>query len=125
MAINKKGSDKVLGVYWFAILIIISVGIFAIVYSFQVPYDIRSVETIILSENVAECISPLGILDSEIFSLGNIGSGFDYNSVVGVNSEELKKGVDYSRDNFVNNRKCNCGDSCEVYSNLITWKKSL
>ena len=63
---NKIGADKILSVYWFAILFIIAAGILAMVYVFyNSPFDVRQIEAEILSSRVAECISHQGILDSK------------------------------------------------------------
>jgi len=54
--INKKG-DKLLSVYWFAILVIVAVGIVLMVNSFYGKnYDVRAQESKILSQKVADCI---------------------------------------------------------------------
>jgi len=65
---NKKGTDKILSMYWFVILVIVAGGIFAMVYNFYgAPYDVRGVESEILAEKIADCISKNGIIDSEFF----------------------------------------------------------
>ena len=54
---NKKGADKLISVYWFAILIIIAGGIVLMVNSFySSPYDVREVEAEILAQKVADCV---------------------------------------------------------------------
>lgn len=68
---NKKGADKIVSVYWFAILILIAGGIFAMVTIFYShPYDIRTTEANILGEKIADCISQGGILNIDVFSEG-------------------------------------------------------
>lgn len=65
---NKKGAEKVLSVYWFAIIIIVAGGIVAMVYNFHsYPYDVREIEAGILSNSVADCISRGGILNPSVF----------------------------------------------------------
>lgn len=65
---NKRGADKVLSVYWFVILIATAGGISAMVYNFySYPYDIRSVESKVLSDKLSDCISQGGILNSGLF----------------------------------------------------------
>ena len=60
---NKKGAEKIISVYWFAILIIVAGGIAYMVYSFYgSPYDVRQIESDILANKVAECISEEGQL---------------------------------------------------------------
>ena len=63
---NRRGAEKILAVYWFAVLIIISVGVFSIVFSFQSPYDVRGLEASVLAGQVADCISNQGVLKQEI-----------------------------------------------------------
>jgi len=54
--INKKG-DKLLSIYWFAILVIVAVGVVLMVNSFYGKnYDVRKQESEILGQKVADCI---------------------------------------------------------------------
>lgn len=77
---NKKGADKVISVYWFLILVIVAGGIFAMVYTFYgAPYDVREIESNILSQKVADCISQNGKLDSQLISEGNFNEDFKNN----------------------------------------------
>ncbi|MFC1710553.1 hypothetical protein ACFLZJ_00105 [Nanoarchaeota archaeon] len=68
---NKKGADKILSIYWFAILVIIAVGVFVMVSNFyNHPYDVREIEANLLKNRMADCLSSNGqfksnILDSE------------------------------------------------------------
>lgn len=65
---NKRGTEKVVSVYWFAIIVIISGGVFAMAYSFySTPYDIREIEGGILADKIADCISNQGRLNSNLF----------------------------------------------------------
>ena len=68
---DKKGTDKILSIYWFAILIIVAGGIFVIIHMFyNYPYDVREIESNLLINKVADCLSTQGeisnlqILDS-------------------------------------------------------------
>jgi len=68
---NRKGTDKMLSMYWFVVLIIVAAGIFAMVYNFYAaPYDVRETEANILTNKVADCISSGGRIDSEFFKEG-------------------------------------------------------
>lgn len=55
---NKRGAEKIISVYWFAILFIVA-G--AIVYMVSVfygePYDVREVESDIIAGKIAVCLS--------------------------------------------------------------------
>jgi hypothetical protein len=65
---NKRGTDKILSIYWFVILIIAAGGISAMVYNFySYPYDVRSLESKVLSDKLSDCISQGGILNSGLF----------------------------------------------------------
>lgn len=64
---NKKG-DKIISVYWFAILILVAGGIFAMVYTFyHYPYDVREIEANIMINKVADCISTGGKINAYVF----------------------------------------------------------
>ena len=69
MKMNKIGGDKILSMYWFGVLVLVAGGIVLMANSFYVhPYDIREIETEILSNNLADCISEKGILVEGIFT---------------------------------------------------------
>ncbi len=60
--INKKG-DKIISVYWFAVLLIVAGAIVYMVFSFYgKPYDVRKIEADILMTKVSECVSEAGYL---------------------------------------------------------------
>jgi len=64
---NKKATEKILSVYWFAILIIVAGGVFAMVYTFyHQPYDVREIEANLMINKVADCLSKGGKLDSYV-----------------------------------------------------------
>jgi hypothetical protein len=65
---NNRG-DKLLSVYWFAILLIVAAGIFAMVYVFYgTPYDVREIENRVLVNQVADCVSYGGKINSNLIS---------------------------------------------------------
>lgn len=65
---NKKATEKFLSIYWFAILLIVAFGIWAMAYSYyQHPLEIRELETRILSNKIANCISYKGEMRNEFF----------------------------------------------------------
>jgi len=58
--LNKKG-DKLISIYWFAILVIVATGVVIMVNVFYgSQYDVREIEAGILSQKVADCIYPGG-----------------------------------------------------------------
>ena len=61
---NKQGTDKVLSVYWFAILFIVAAGVvyMAVTY-YGAPYEVREIEAGILINQIADCISSGGKLN--------------------------------------------------------------
>jgi hypothetical protein len=60
---NRRGADKIISVYWFAILFIVAAGVVYMVSSFYgKPYDVRGIEVGLLTDKVADCISYAGLL---------------------------------------------------------------
>jgi len=60
---NKKGAEKIISVYWFAILLIVAGAIVYMVFSFYgKPYDAREIEAGLLADKAAECVSYAGYL---------------------------------------------------------------
>jgi hypothetical protein len=85
---NKKGTDKMLSMYWFAIILIVSFGIFAMVYVFySAPYDIREMESEILSNKIADCFSRQGRINPDIFSENGFNAGFSLLDECSLNFE--------------------------------------
>lgn len=78
---GKIGSDKLISAYWFFVIILIAGGVFAMVYLFYgAPYDIREVESEILSDKVSDCISFQGKLNGNLFNeTGTFDSDFENN----------------------------------------------
>lgn len=67
---NKNGAEKIISVYWFAILLIVAGGIVYMVSAFYGnPYDVRSLESGVLISKIAECVSDNSIesLKSDLF----------------------------------------------------------
>jgi len=70
---NKKAEEKIISVYWFFILVIIAGGILLMVNAFyNDPYDVREIESSILSEKVADCISSSGKMNPNLISSDGI-----------------------------------------------------
>jgi len=65
---NKKG-DKLISVYWFAILFIVAGGIVYMVSAFYgKPYDVRGAEADILTTKIARCVSEAGYLKEGVLA---------------------------------------------------------
>lgn len=68
---DKRGAEKYLSPFWFAIIVIVAGGIFAMVYVFYgTPYDIRNIEANVLLNNVADCVSYAGRINTNLISNG-------------------------------------------------------
>ncbi len=103
---NKIGGDKVISVYWFAIIVIVAGGVIAMVYTFySSPYDVRELEGEVLANKVADCVSFQGKLNEELFDIeGNFNLKFseDFFEVCGLNFEtENENGWEESEQFFV------------------------
>lgn len=62
---SKKG-DKIVSVYWFAILFIVAAAVVYMVISFYgKPYDIRGAEADLLTTKMADCLSEAGYLEED------------------------------------------------------------
>lgn len=95
---NKKGTDKILSMYWFAALIIIAGGIFAMVSTFyNHPYDIRGMESEILNKKTVGCLSSGGELNKELFYEEKFNENFSdiFLRVCDFNFNTTKKEVQY------------------------------
>lgn len=61
--INRKGAEKIMSIYWFAIIFIVAAAIVYLAYSFYgKPYDIREIEVGLLSDRVADCLNHAGYI---------------------------------------------------------------
>jgi len=98
---NKRGTDKILSIYWFVVLTLVAGGIFAMVYVFYgPPYDVRDIESEIFAERIADCISKQGIIDSNFFTkdgfnkdIGNTFTqrcNFNFNVEEGYTKDEIQ-----------------------------------
>lgn len=75
---DKRGTDKMLSMYWFAIILLVSVGIFAMVYIFySAPYEVREIETKILSQKIVDCFSRQGRINPGVMSKNQFNPGFN------------------------------------------------
>ncbi len=86
---DKRGTDKMISVYWFFILFLVTAAIVYMVSAFySAPYDVRNLEANILTNRVADCIYRGGEINGELFD-GEFNSGFEeeFFSVCGLNFE--------------------------------------
>ena len=62
---DKKGTDKIISVYWFAVLFIVAGGIVYMTAIFYgEPYDVREIEANLLTNQIADCLSEGGKLEN-------------------------------------------------------------
>ncbi len=67
--LNKKGGQKVLFVYWFAIFIIITGGVLYMASVFYgAPYNVRKIESQALLERTVDCISEKGYIHEDFLN---------------------------------------------------------
>lgn len=60
---NRKAAEKIMSVYWFAILFIVAAAVVYMVASFYgKPYEVRGIESGLLADKAADCISYAGYL---------------------------------------------------------------
>ena len=80
MILKNKKANKIISVYWFAILFIVAAVIVYMVISFYGgPYDIREAEAHALTNKVAGCLSEAGVLREGIFKEGILNEDFREN----------------------------------------------
>jgi hypothetical protein len=80
MFLNKKGTEKIVGVYVFTILVIVLGGVWGMTNAYyNPPSDIRELEARVLSNQIADCISQKGVLNSNLFNAttGDLIMDFD------------------------------------------------
>jgi len=67
-----------LSMYWFVIIILVSFGIFSMVYIFySAPYEVRDMETEILSSKIADCFSRTGRINPGIIQEDGFNGNFN------------------------------------------------
>jgi len=70
---NKKGMEKMISIYWFAILALTAGAVVYMVLIFYGnPYDVREIESALLANKVADCIYYGGEVNPEIFSVQGV-----------------------------------------------------
>lgn len=88
---NKRGTDKILSVYWFAILFIVAAAVVYMVFVFYgKPFDVRDVEVNFLINKVADCFVVDNYLrdDFRENDLENCGLNFNVEDVYDWKEQE-------------------------------------
>ncbi len=101
--IHNKTGDKILSVYWFVILILVAGGLFGMVYVFYgTPYDIRELETKLMIDKIADCVSYAGRINLNLISQGTFNENFNLSTNCNLvfNSEEWAEEQYYAEVNF-------------------------
>lgn len=77
---DKKGAEKLLAIYWFVILILVTSGIYLMTAAYYShPTDVRELEVNAFSNKVADCISKNGELILPLNEVGEISESFIQN----------------------------------------------
>ena len=105
---NKHGTDKLISVYWFAILFIVASAIVYMTISFYgKPYDVRELEANTLTNHIADCLSKAGYLKENILGnedfknnfLENCNLNFDVEDTYDWNEQgQYYVGVEFSQE---------------------------
>ena len=113
MILGKKGAEKTISIYWFAILIIVAGAVVYMVASvYGQPYDVRQIESDILANNIADCISEGGYLKEKVLNdasfkenfLGRCSLNFEAADFPGTNGEYYAEinFYDFDSENKIN-----------------------
>ena len=101
---NKRGAEKLMSVYWFAILILVAGTIVYMVSVFYGnPYDVREIETNILINKVADCLSDKGKLRYQLTEELKTNFLEKCHLNFGNENEELEYYLEIEFYNFENN----------------------
>ncbi len=102
---NKKGTEKIISVYWFAILFIVAAAVSYMVYAFYgKPYDTRQIEADLLTSNAAKCVSYAGYLNEEILN-PEFSKNFQEICDITFNGEEERYFLEMSLTNLFSGQK--------------------
>jgi hypothetical protein len=100
---EKRGAEKTISIYWFAILIIVAGAVVYMVVSvYGQPYDVRQIESDILANNIADCISEGGYLKEKVLNDASFKENFlkQCNLNFDVPDFPKSKGEYYAQVNF-------------------------
>ena len=93
---NRRGAEKIISVYWFAILFIVAGAVVAMVAIFYgKPYDVRELETQILANSVANCLSETGYLREDIIGNSDFQNNFLKECSLNFNTEKEFDNMQY------------------------------
>ena len=110
---------RYLSIYWFAILFIVAGGIVYMTYLFYgAPYDIRNIESNLLSNQIANCITNKGYLNTTAIFSSDFKNNLFNDCNINTNVEDVygwKAQLQYYTEisvyNFDQNAPGDLGDS--------------
>ena len=86
---NKKATDKIVSIYWFAILFIVAAAVvYMTIIFYGSPYDTREIEADILTNKIANCLSQKGYLNEAALD-GNFQNNFFEQCSLNFNTEDV------------------------------------
>jgi len=118
---NKKGAEKIISIYWFAILFLVAGAVAAMVVIFYgEPYDVRELEADILTNSVANCLSEVGYLKANIIGNLDFQNNFLRECGLNFNVEETFKDPQYYLRVQISQEGNNVFDASKGNLNLIS-----
>lgn len=74
---SKRAEDKILSMYWFFIIFLVTAAIvYMVSLYYHHPYDVRELEAEILVNHIADCISKEGTMNTNLITQGNFNENF-------------------------------------------------
>ncbi|MFH1151909.1 MAG: hypothetical protein V1788_02175 [Nanoarchaeota archaeon] len=95
---NRRGTDKIISVYWFAILFIVAAAVvYMVVIFYGTPYDVREAEASAMINQIADCITKdnklrTGVNNDNFLEECHINLGKENKYYVEVGDLEIAKG---------------------------------
>lgn len=87
---NKVGTEKILAIYWFAVLFIVAAAVVYMAVAFYgKPYDVRDIEVNLLINQVVDCMVDAGYYNGKNLNLCNLN--FDVEKFEEWSSEKGKE----------------------------------
>lgn len=69
---EKQGDEKLMTIYWFLILIIITIGIVSAAVHALGPKDVRDAEAGLLKEKIIDCLIQQGVLNTTVYNSADL-----------------------------------------------------
>ncbi|MCX6749425.1 MAG: hypothetical protein NTW17_01620 [Candidatus Pacearchaeota archaeon] len=118
---NKTGGEKIISVYWFAILFIVAGAVVYMAAAFYgKPYDVREIEAQILANHVANCLSDVGYLKENVIGNEDFQNNFLEECALNFNTEEKSSDPQYFLKVQIFQESSNVFEVSEGNANLVT-----